>query len=243
LLVHRNWQWRDGLRLWLDAAAKGPKNGRALTNAGRELIARGRLAEARSYFERALAVSPQYAFLHLNLAVLESGEGRFPEALREADQAVQLAPDLALAHFHRGRALEQLGRRPEAELSYRRALELDPQLESARVALDGGARMVRSTEPVDGIMQRGLDALYARKDPSAAATAFNEVRACLATTARPTSSQLRSISWAGRRRRACSGSACCGWPTTSRTRRRRRRRAPDWPAGDERHGYGELPIL
>jgi tetratricopeptide (TPR) repeat protein len=173
VLVHRNWQWQDGLRLWLDAAAKGPGNGRALTNAGCELMGRGRLAEARSFFERARAIWPRYAFLHLNLSVLESAEGRFPEALREADEAMQLAPDFALAHFHRGAALERLGRRPEAELSYRRALELEPQLELARAALEGK----QSTGPVEGMMQRGLDALYAGKDPGAAVTAFQEVLA------------------------------------------------------------------
>src|SRR5207237_885979 len=41
----RNRVWRDGLSLWQDAVAKGPGNGRAALNLGRELMARGKLAE------------------------------------------------------------------------------------------------------------------------------------------------------------------------------------------------------
>src|SRR2546430_1145149 len=71
----RNRVWRDGLSLWQDAVAKGPGNGRAALNLGRELMARGKLAEARTWFDRARAFMPQSPYVYMNLSVLEDAEG------------------------------------------------------------------------------------------------------------------------------------------------------------------------
>src|SRR6184192_909544 len=67
---HRNWQWQDSVRLWTDAAEKGPGNGRAWMNAGLALMDRGQLAEARRHFERARASNPGYAYVYMNISVL-----------------------------------------------------------------------------------------------------------------------------------------------------------------------------
>ncbi len=139
----RNWIWQDALRLWLDAEEKGPKNGRAAMNAGREWMIRGHLAEARASFGRALALMPQNPYLYMNISVLEAAEQRPAEALAAARRAIELAPDNPIAREYyeealRGggeaglmqRGLDALYRRGDpqaAEEAFARVLIRDPE--------------------------------------------------------------------------------------------------------------------
>ena len=170
---HRNWQWQDSVRLWTDAAEKGPGNGRAWMNAGLALMARGQLAEARRHFERARASNPGYAYVYMNISVLEAHEGHLDAALRAADEAVRLNPGLAPAHYYRGRVLEKLGRTEEAAAAYEQALAIDPRDFEASNAL---ARLTpNGASSAEALMQSGLDALYAQRKPEEAAAYFRKV--------------------------------------------------------------------
>ena len=170
---HRNWQWQDSVRLWTDAAEKGPGNGRAWMNAGLALMARGQLAEARRHFERARASNPGYAYVYMNISVLEAHEGHLDAALRAADEAVRLNPGLAPAHYYRGRVLEKLRRTEEAAAAYEQALAIDPRHLEASNAL---ARLTpKGASGAEALMQSGLDALYAQRKPEEAAAYFRKV--------------------------------------------------------------------
>ena len=170
---HRNWQWQDSVRLWTDAAEKGPGNGRAWMNAGLALMARGQLAEARRHFERARASNPGYAYVYMNISVLEAREGHLDAALHAADEAVRLNPGLAPAHYYRGRVLEKLGRTEEAAAAYEQALAIDPRHLEASNAL---ARLTpNGASSAEALMQSGLDALYAQRKPEEAAAYFRKV--------------------------------------------------------------------
>jgi tetratricopeptide (TPR) repeat protein len=169
---HGNWLWQDDMRLWVDTAEKNPGNGRAMMNAGQELMAHGRLKEAREYFERALKLAPAYSFLHINLSVLENAEGKPDKSVNEAQRAVQLSPNLAIAHEFLGQALKRVGKPVEAWAEFSRALELEPGLTGAQQALRDLARQL---DPSEAQMREGLDALYKRNDPGAAVVAFTRV--------------------------------------------------------------------
>jgi len=170
---HRNWQWQDSVRLWTDAAEKGPGNGRAWMNAGLALMARGQLAEARRHFERARASNPGYAYVYMNISVLEAREGHLDAALHAADEAVRLNPGLAPAHYYRGRVLEKVGRTEEAAAAYEQALAIDPRHLEASNAL---ARLTpNGASSAEALMQSGLDALYAQRKPEEAAAYFRKV--------------------------------------------------------------------
>ena len=170
---HRNWQWQDSVRLWTDAAEKGPGNGRAWMNAGLALMARGQLAEARRHFERARASNPGYAYVYMNISVLEAHEGHLDAALHAADEAVRLNPGLAPAHYYRGRVLEKLGRTEEAAAAYGQALAIDPRHLEASNAV---ARLTpNGASSAEALMQSGLDALYAQRKPEEAAAYFRKV--------------------------------------------------------------------
>ena len=170
---HRNWQWQDSVRLWTDAAEKGPGNGRAWMNAGLALMDRGQLAEARRHFERARASNPGYAYVYMNISVLEAREGHLDAALHAADEAVRLNPGLAPAHYYRGRVLEKVGRTEEAAAAYEQALAIDPRHLEASNAL---ARLTpNGASSAEALMQSGLDALYAQRKPEEAAAYFRKV--------------------------------------------------------------------
>ncbi|MBI4347280.1 MAG: tetratricopeptide repeat protein [Elusimicrobia bacterium] len=168
---YRNWQWRDSLVLWVDAARKEPKSLRANMNAGVALMARGRLAEARPYLERARENAPRWAYTHANLAVLSLAEGRLSEALEAAESAVRTGPDLALSYFHRGQVLQRMGRGGEAAGDFAAAQVVEPghpaSLESLkRLGLE------RDPEPP---MRAGLRFYYEMRRSDLAERAFRTV--------------------------------------------------------------------
>lgn len=169
VIWHRNWEWRDGTRLWVATAETSPLNGRAVMNAGRALMSRGDLAGARRYLERARELSPEYAHVYMNLSALEAAEGHLDEALRLADEAVRFRPAEPRCHLYRGEALRKLGRLDDAAAAYQRALSLDPGLTDALDAL--------SSVGAEAKMRAGLDALYQLDDPGQAVARFREVLA------------------------------------------------------------------
>ena len=120
-------------------------------NAGVELKARGQLAEARQYFEKARAVGPNYAWVPMNMSSLLRVEGDLDGALREAQEAVRLAPTLALAHYYLGSAYEALGRIDDARAAYTRALEINPTDTEPQLGLNRLAAGTAQTEMNAGL--------------------------------------------------------------------------------------------
>jgi tetratricopeptide (TPR) repeat protein len=170
---YRTWQWSDSLRIWEDTTRKSPTNGRAWMNTGLAYMGRNDLVSARRYFERARDLTPDYAFVYMNLSVLEMNEGNLEKALAEAQHAVRLRPDLSLTHFYLGEALQRTKRRTEAAGAYQQALNLDPRYNAARAAL---ARLGPADPQNDSaMMSAGIYALYTQRDPSTAIDRFRKV--------------------------------------------------------------------
>ncbi|MCZ2174125.1 MAG: tetratricopeptide repeat protein [Burkholderiales bacterium] len=77
-------------------------------------------------YERALALTPDFAEALNNRGLALHELQRYEEALSSYGRALELKEAFAEAHFNRGNALKQLGRHEEAVTSYDRAIELDP---------------------------------------------------------------------------------------------------------------------
>lgn len=92
----------------------------------------GRLDEARNAYRRALEVSPDTAFLHRELAVVERRRNDLASALAELRRAVDLDPADAAAFVELGEILEQQSNFDEAEKAYRKAIDLEPSDELSR---------------------------------------------------------------------------------------------------------------
>lgn len=100
---------------------------RLFVNRAALALDRGNAAAARADLERAEALEPNMAELHLNRSAALISAGDYPAAARAAQRALEagLRP-AALGHFNHAIALERMGRREEAYDAYSEAARLAP---------------------------------------------------------------------------------------------------------------------
>jgi Tfp pilus assembly protein PilF len=127
----RNETWRTEESLWRDTVEKSPENGRALMNYGLTQMAAGRHAVAKSYFERALAFTPNYSTLEINLGIVEGALGNREAAEQHFRAAIRLSDDFDGNYFF-ARWLAESGRAPEAVAYLRVAMSRGPGTSEAR---------------------------------------------------------------------------------------------------------------
>lgn len=106
-----------------------------LIDAARQATSDGRLADARLAYDRALAASPDSAFLHRELGLLERRAGNTDRALTELRRAVGLDAADAASLTAIGDVLDAEGDLAGAEAAYRQAAAIDPsQVLTAKIA-------------------------------------------------------------------------------------------------------------
>jgi tetratricopeptide (TPR) repeat protein len=117
----------------LDEAAAGyqavietEEHAGALLHLGVLRLAQGRGQEAQAVLRRALAVAPQSAETHANLAAALQASGQHDEAVRHYEISLTLNPGMAQARFGLAACLQALGRQEAAEVSYRELLAVEP---------------------------------------------------------------------------------------------------------------------
>jgi tetratricopeptide (TPR) repeat protein len=100
------------------------------------------LDRAIAFFERAIALDPDYARAHMYLGAALDVKGDYlgmrtvsEQALASLDRALALRPDSAEAWRYRGSALIPLGRDDEALVAFERALARDPTEASAHAGV------------------------------------------------------------------------------------------------------------
>lgn len=170
----RNQVWKSEDTLWADVVAKSPGNGRAWMNYGLTRMAKGDYAAAKSDFEHAATLTPNYSTLEINRGIVEGELGDAIAAERHFRRALQLKPDTH-SNFFFARWLVKQGRTLEAMAHVREAMRQSPAYADARdlssridVAL--GAQRGRSWPDYASAFQAGLIAI-GRKDFLAAAEA------------------------------------------------------------------------
>ena len=131
----RNQVWHTPESLWEDVTLKSPRNGRGLMNYGLTRMSAGDFSGALTYFERALAYTPNYPTLEINLGIDCAAMGREAEAERHFQRAIRLAPAQADGHFFFGRWLRAHGRRDQAISEFRNAVAISPARMDARLLL------------------------------------------------------------------------------------------------------------
>jgi Flp pilus assembly protein TadD len=105
----------------------------ALTNYGAVLDTLQRFNEALASYDKALAISPDWADALYNRARTLRSLARFEEALACYDRAVLLTADKPQLFFNRGTLLGELKRFEEAVESYERAIALKPDFTKAHL--------------------------------------------------------------------------------------------------------------
>jgi tetratricopeptide (TPR) repeat protein len=122
--------WRDSETLWTHALAVRPSAAGHM-NLGVVRAEQGRLTEAISHYQQALAIDPSYAKAHGNWGAALARQGRVGEAIGHYRQALDMDPQAGAVHVNWGLALAAQGRLPEAIEHYEQALRLDPGLAEA----------------------------------------------------------------------------------------------------------------
>jgi len=138
-------------------AADLPGSARARFNYGATLQQIGRLDEAEKEYKAALRVDPNYAKVHVNMALLSMSKSKLEEAKKYYESAIQLDPHAGEVHSGYAYLLERLGRAGEARAEYENAIRLSPK--SARLFYAYGAFLDKGGELDAAIAQyqRALD--------------------------------------------------------------------------------------
>ena len=94
--------------------------------AARSAAAGGRLDQARTAYERAIALSPDSAFLHRELALVERRQGELDRAVRHFSRAIELDAADTTALIALADLLAEREDYQGAEAAYRKAAAIDP---------------------------------------------------------------------------------------------------------------------
>ena len=113
----------------------------------RAATAAGRVDDARRAYERALADSPQSAFLHREVGLLEKGAGNTDSALAHLRRAADLDPSDVASFVAIAELLEARGDAAGAEAAYRQAAELEPGVNLTEKIAEAAKRARESRLP------------------------------------------------------------------------------------------------
>jgi tetratricopeptide (TPR) repeat protein len=113
-----------------------PANAALHNNLGGSILgAQGSFDDAIACFERAVALKPDYAEAHYNLANVLRAIGRFDLAASHYERVIAIVPKFAQAHYDLGNVLGDQGRLDEAAACYERAIAIQPGYDDAHTNL------------------------------------------------------------------------------------------------------------
>jgi tetratricopeptide (TPR) repeat protein len=110
----------------LDYWASAEARAQAALSLGIDKMTPGHYDEAVRDFDRAIAISPQWAAGYLNRGLARRQLGRFDEALADLERAVMLDPSLTAAYNERGRIFVERGETGRAAEELSRSLAIAP---------------------------------------------------------------------------------------------------------------------
>jgi protein O-mannosyl-transferase len=119
--------WKNTITLWNYVIKKEPDGApQAYNNRGLAFKNMGRMREAISDFNKAVALNPAYALAFNNRGTTYKQMGMFNEAIRDYTAAIALNPDYFRAYSNRAIAYGKIGRVDKATEDFNKALALNP---------------------------------------------------------------------------------------------------------------------
>jgi protein O-GlcNAc transferase len=95
----------------------------------------GQLDDAIKNYEKAIAIKPDYAKVHFNLAGALQELGQLEDAVNSYEKTLEIEPDFAEAHNNLGNVFKELKQDDAAVQSYKKALVLKPDYVEAQYSL------------------------------------------------------------------------------------------------------------
>ncbi|NVO02163.1 MAG: hypothetical protein HXX09_05625 [Bacteroidetes bacterium] len=132
----RNSVWKNDETLWYDIIQKSPENPRALMNYGLTLMAKGNYFDAEFYYRKALAIWPNWPYLHINMGILKEATNKNLEAEQYYKSAINNSnannPD---SYYYYSKFLVAQKRGKEAITYLQHAISVAPGNMSSRYLL------------------------------------------------------------------------------------------------------------
>jgi tetratricopeptide (TPR) repeat protein len=125
--------YRSDETLWLDALSKNPRAWAAWYNLGWTYRRAGRQEQAIPYFDKAIALKPDFAEAYVIRGAVLASLGRYAQAMDDYNRAIQSKPADARAYIGRAVAFDHLGRYAESLADSNRAIALRPDLSEGYV--------------------------------------------------------------------------------------------------------------
>ena len=158
--VHqRNKVWKDELSLWADVTQKNPKSNRGLMYYGLLLMKKGDFANAEIYFNKALIVKPNYAYIYVNLGILKNGTGDKVAAENYFKKAISCPNDKYFSWYNYVSFLTGEGRDEEAEQSLIMAINSHPNFYDAQNLLLSVYHKKKDWEKMKNLAQKILQSM------------------------------------------------------------------------------------
>jgi protein O-mannosyl-transferase len=126
LAYERNKIWKDEYTLWTDCVKKSPNKGKTLAGLAQALYGRGDVHNALKYFDRSIALSPNYDLLYYDRGNVKFGLKDFQGAVADYDMALKINPFHATSYHNRGFAKEQMKDYLGAMADYEAVLKINP---------------------------------------------------------------------------------------------------------------------
>ena len=91
----------------------------------------GKHDEAIEFYNKSIALKPDYAVAYYNMGNALKDQGKLEEAIEAYNKAISLKPDYAFAYYNMGNTLQDQGKLDEAIEAYNKALSLKPDYAEA----------------------------------------------------------------------------------------------------------------
>ena len=144
--------WQDGISLWTHALDVTSDNYIAHDNLARTLVEeKGSMDDAIAHYGKALAIRPNYAEAHGDLAIALLQKGKLDDAIIQYQYALEIRPNYAETNMDMGEALVEKGNLDEAMFFYRRAVSIRPGYADAHYNL--GVAYTQKGDLPDAITQ------------------------------------------------------------------------------------------
>lgn len=153
---HAKGRFAEAEKIYRDFLRSDPDNPAALNLLGVACSQQGRKDEGAQFLLRAVALQPNAADFHSNLAMVYVESGRLDGAIASAQRAVALQPAHIEAMNILGNALRQLGRNAEALDWLQRSLSVRPEQPEILAGLAEVYRRMGRIADADAISQRLL---------------------------------------------------------------------------------------
>ena len=121
--------------LWRTTLARNPRCFIAHNNLGYILMEQGKVNEAKSHFQKAFEIQPDFAEARYNFGNILLQEGQTDEAISNFQKVLEVQPDYAEAHNNLGNVLLEKGQVDLAISHFLTALRIQPEFAEAHYNL------------------------------------------------------------------------------------------------------------